>query len=243
MTEILMFGDSFIKFFKLYKTKKIKIFAYSGKTMKSIEKIIPKINKKIQENKNVKYIFFNFGQVDLYLSYYYANYYSKKGFDMNNIIKNYIKEINKIKTTAEKIILDVYPSPLIYNNIELSLKKYLDKNIAETIINNKNFKKDTIIGKRFQRYERFSNLLKNNSKSNNLKFISFKDIILTKNNKIKKKFLDISPINIHITWEPFILEVDKSNKLKKYGFNNKYLKNLKKSYEEYLKSKKNKLNK
>ena len=70
-----IFGDSFIGPFKLVDDSKIRIYKFTGATMKGITKKEHKNRKKIinilSKNPNPKCIIFNFGQVDLYLSYYY----------------------------------------------------------------------------------------------------------------------------------------------------------------------------
>ena len=70
----LIFGDSFIGPFNLLADKNLRIYKFSGKTMKGITKKENKDREKIvnlvNNNKNTKCLIFNFGQVDLYFSYY-----------------------------------------------------------------------------------------------------------------------------------------------------------------------------
>ena len=76
--KTLIFGDSFIGAFNLIESKNLKIYKFKGKTIKGLSKQEDKDRKKIinivNQNKNIKCIVFNFGQVDLYFSYYYKKF-------------------------------------------------------------------------------------------------------------------------------------------------------------------------
>ena len=115
--SILIFGDSFIGPFKLIKDKNIKIFKYKGATMKGITKINNEnrldILNQIKNNKKPKCIIFNFGQVDLYFSYYYKKFVEKKNFIMKSSINNYVEFIKNLNCNdCNKIIINVYPTTL-----------------------------------------------------------------------------------------------------------------------------------
>ena len=124
-----IFGDSFIGPFKLIDNNNLHIYKFKGATMKGITKqdnenrikILDIINK----NKNIKCMIFNFGQVDLYFSYYYDKYIKNKKFMMKSIIKKYVEFISSIKCyNCNKIILPVYPSTIKDKYVFDSLLNY-----------------------------------------------------------------------------------------------------------------------
>lgn len=245
--KILMFGDSFIRFFTLYKSNNIKIYSFSGKTMKGISKQGDNDKKKmlniINRNKDTDFIFFNFGQVDLHLSYYFKTYYKNETFDYEDIVIKYVKFINSIKTNSDKIIIDIYQSTLNNDYVIKSLYKYLDKKYVDKIVQNKKLQEDIKFNNRNKRFKKINKLLKKYCKIYNVKLISFNKLILNNNNKINKMFIDFDKKNIHIRWEPFIKMLDEKNIMKKYGFKSSYLKDLKESEKKYIKEKEDLLKK
>lgn len=89
--KILIIGDSFIGPFNLIEDDNMYIYKFSGKSMKGITKKEDKDREKIvslvNNNKNIKCLIFNFGQVDLYFSYYYKKFIKNEKFMMTSIIK------------------------------------------------------------------------------------------------------------------------------------------------------------
>ena len=119
----LVFGDSFIGPLKLIKDNNLKIIKFQGATMKGITKTENTNRKKIidivNKNKNkIKCMIFNFGQVDLFFSYYYVLFVKKETFKMEEIILNYVKFIKNLKCNdKKKIVLSVYPTVLKDKNV------------------------------------------------------------------------------------------------------------------------------
>lgn len=244
----LIFGDSFIGPFSLIKDNNLKLYKFKGATMKGLGKCDNENRKKIintiNKNKNMNCIIFNFGQVDLYFSYYYNKFINNKKFMMTSIIKKYVEFINSLNcNNCNKIIFAVYPSPIIDENIFNVLLAYgiLSNNVVNSISNSDKKKVSNFIF-RYNMYLKFNNLLEKYCKLNKINFINLDSFLLDKNKKIKSKFLDpVSKFNIHLLWEsliPIILSQILCCKINKI-----YKINLKKSYNNFIKQKKNNFNK
>jgi len=224
----LIIGDSFVGPFNLIDDKNIYIYKFSGKSMKGIIKKEDKDREKIvnlvNNNKNTKCIIFNFGQVDLYFSYYYKKFIKKEKFMMASMIKKYVEFINSLHCKqCNKIILSVYPTVLKDENVFNSLLYY-------EILSNDDIKSIKKIDRekiskfnfRYNIYKKFNNLLEKYSKIYNINYINLDDILLNKKtNKIKQKFVNPSThASIHLLWEPLIPilveKIIKCNITKKY---------------------------
>lgn len=240
----LIFGDSFIGPFNLLDNKNLRIYKFKGKTMKGIGKKEDKDRKKIvnlvNNNKNTKCLIFNFGQVDLYFSYYYNKFKTNKKFMMLSIIKKYVKFINSLNcNNCNKIIISVYPTVLKDKYVFNSLLSYeILSNDDIKSIKKKDIKKTSKFNFRYKMYKKFNNLLEKYSKIYNINYINFDNLLLNKKtNKIKKKFVNPSTnVSIHLLWEPLIPLL-----VKKINFCNiekKYKINLEKSLKKYVINKK-----
>lgn len=240
----LIIGDSFIGPFNLLDDKNLRIYKFSGKTMKGITKKEDKDREKIvnlvNNNKNIKCLIFNFGQVDLYFSYYYNKFIKNKKFMMSSIIKKYVEFINNLDCKkCNKIIISVYPTVLKDENVFNSLLYYeiLSNNNIKSI-NKIDIEKTSKFNFRYNMYKKFNNLLEKYCKIYNINYINLDDILLNKKtNKIKKKFINpITDVSIHLLWEPLIpLLVEK---IKNCNIEKKYKINLEKSLKNYIINKK-----
>ena len=244
----LIFGDSFIGPFKLIDDKNLFVYKFKGSTMKGLTKENNENRKKIidtvNNNNNIKCILFNFGQVDLYFSYYYDKFIKNKTFKMDSIIKKYVKFISELKcNNCKKIILAVYPSPIKDKHIFNCLLYYdiLSNKIVESI-------SDTIKEKlsnfnfRYKMYYKFNTLIKKYCKIYNINYINLDNELLNKDKTLKQEFINPeSMYSIHLLWEPLIPIL--ISKIKICNINIKYTENLKKSLENYLKQKKIRISK
>jgi len=238
-----IFGDSFIGPFKLVDDSKIKIYKFTGATMKGIKKKEHKNRKKIihilSKKSNPKCLIFNFGQVDLYFSYYYDKFIKNERFMMESFIKKYIEFINTIDcNNCNKIVIAVYPTTLKDKNVFKCLLKY--NVLSEDVINSiskSDIEKTSNFRFRYNMYIKFNNLLEKYCKIYNINYINLDNVLLNKNKKLKDKYINyLNEDSIHLNWEPLIpilLKKVTTCKIKK-----KYKVNLKKSLEKYIKWKK-----
>ena len=238
----LLFGDSFIGPFSLFKNNDIKINWFSGATMKGLakndNKNIIKIKHNINKyNPNIKCIIFSFGQVDLNFSFYYNLILKHKIIDLKKIIKDYVKVVKELKTNAKKIIINIYPTALKDEHLLNSLVMYqviqdstIDSINKDKFYNYANFKV------RKERLIEANRYLKKECIKNNIRFLDINKHILDENYVVKDKFVDkLSNYNIHILWEPLIPIL--INYLNSCGFSKKYLVDLNKSQKDYKESK------
>lgn len=238
----LVFGDSFIGPFTLIDDKNLKIFKYKGGTMKGITKEDNENRKNIIKNvnkyNNIKCIIFNFGQVDLFFSYYYSNIIQKKKFMISSFIKKYVEFIHSLNcNNCNKIIFAVYPSVINDKYVFDYLFNYgiLSKDIINSISEDDK-KKLSDYKFRFNLFSKFNNLLEKYSNLYNITFINLGPHLLNKYNKVKPLFIDpISKLNIHLLWEPLLPII--ISKLKCCNIINKFKINLKKSYNSFIKYK------
>jgi hypothetical protein len=110
--SVYIFGDSFVGPFKLLNNKNLKVFKYKGATIKGITKTNNEnrlnIIKTLKKANNIKCLIFNFGQVDIYFSYYYK-YVKNEKFEFEELVKNYIKFIANLPYNCNKIVFAIYP--------------------------------------------------------------------------------------------------------------------------------------
>tara|TARA_B100000902_G_scaffold392957_1_gene446324 strand:+ start:4170 stop:5051 length:882 start_codon:yes stop_codon:yes gene_type:complete len=243
--SILVFGDSFIGAFNLINDNNLKIHKFTGATMKGLGKIDNENRNKIititNKNKNNKCLVFNFGQVDLYFSYYYTKFVTKKEFDMTSIIKNYIEFINGLDcNNCNKVIFAVYPTTIEDKDIFDVLISYgiLSKKEVESI-SDSDKKRVSNFNFRYNLYSKFNKLLEKYCKLYKITFINMDNILLNNNKKLKSIFLDpISKFNIHLLWEPIIPIIISKMVGCNCKINKKYKVNLKKTFSRYIKQKK-----
>jgi hypothetical protein len=112
--SIYIFGDSFIGPFKLFQDNNLKIHKFTGATAKGLLKQNnpnrQKIISLLTNNKDISCAIFNFGQVDIYFSYFYKKYVKKERFMMDSLAKKYIEFIKSINcNNCQKIVMAIYP--------------------------------------------------------------------------------------------------------------------------------------
>jgi hypothetical protein len=201
--KILLFGDSFIGIFKLLKNKNIKIYKYKGASMRGLLKEQNQNRKDIikrSAQKQVKCCIFSFGQVDLHFTYYYKRFIKKEKMVFENIAKSYVEFINSLNECENKIIIGVYPSAVLDENVRGQLLHYeiIDEN---TNVDDKYFD----FNFRFNLYTKFNEQLKRECKKYNIEYIDVGKIVLGDDNKVKSKYIDpISPYNVHLIWETLL---------------------------------------
>lgn len=212
MVKTLVVGDSFVGPFELFsKIKKdIKVVKFKGATVKGVSKDDNENNKKIvklidEYGKNLDCIFFIFGNVDLHLSYYWTLIHNEK-FDIENIINNYLKFIDKlnINKNTKIFIFNVYPSPIGDIDVIEQLVHYgtFEKKNRNKIKGKINELRESIkFENRFRRYKKFNDILREKCK-NKYYFVDMENFLINKNGKVKNKFLDQSKFNIHLLWQP-----------------------------------------
>jgi len=251
----LFIGSSSIAVFKFFKNPNYKVLKVTAATAKGLyinengKNIIKFIlNVKTEINCIVLY----FGTVDINFSYYYKVCNSEdKNINYkeycNEVYIEYIKFINKIVEISKckyLIIKGLYPNPIKDNLKSTQLINY------GTVKNSNCLLKSTlnsIFQEKFRKY--YNNLLhkfcieKNKIHNTNTKYFYYDlDKYIFINGKIDKKFIDLSPITIHLRWEPMIpYHIKILNKF--CGLSEKDLVDIKKVEEKYLKYKKNILKK
>ena len=245
----IVFGDSYVGPFKLLDDNNLKVYKFKGATMKGIGKKNNKnaitINNTVKKNKNkINCLMFNFGQVDLHFSFYYVKFHKKETFNMEEIVKNYLEFIKKIKCkNSAKIVLGIFPTTIQDQDVFDCLRIYgiLSKEDIKSI-SKSDIEKYSNYLFRMKMYNDFNKLIKKYCKLNNLRFINFEDKLLDKNNRLKYKFKNqISKYNIHLLWEPLIPIL--LSKLKKCKIKKKYKYSLHKTYKKYLSNKKKSIKK
>jgi len=253
----VVFGDSLIFFLRLIPT--FKVFKYAGKTLKGFGKkneIYKDILKNIKNRKNMEYVFFGFGGVDLHLSFYYDFFIKKNNFNsissiekewkknINMNIEQYVKNISEIKTDAKKVVLGVFPSPLKKKIIHHSLYFYiqLDYNSLDDK-KKKLFDKLNETKYRIARLNYFNKILKRNCEKYGIIFKNHNNLILNKDKKVKKELVDLAEYNIHLLHEPLLKILSKLPFYKKLGITKEVVDKLDKIFKQYLEDKKKEIEK
>ncbi len=245
----VVFGDSFIGPFKLIDDDNLEVYKFKGATMKGLGKKNNensiKIKNIVKKNQNrINCLVFNFGQVDLHFSFYYVKFHKKETFNMEEIVKNYINFIKKLKCKkCNKNVLAIFPTTIQDKDVFDCLQIYgiLSKEDIKSI-SKSDIEKYSNYKFRIKMYYDFNKLLKKYCKLNNLRFINCEDKLLDNNNRLRYRFKDqISKYNIHLLWEsliPILL-----SKLEKCKIKKKYKYSLNQTYKKYLSNKKKLMNK
>jgi hypothetical protein len=238
----LIFGDSFIGPFTLLDDNNIKIYKFKGATMRGITKETNETRKKIitlvNNNHNYKCIIFNFGQVDIFFSYYYKKYIQKKKFMIDQFTKKYVEFIYGLNcNNSKKIIFAVYPTTIKDENVFNTLLAYGILSDADIkLISKSDIQKTSNFNFRYTMYAKINNLLKKYCNIYKLTFINLDNVLLNKNKRLKSMFIDpMSAYNIHLLWEPLIPIL--VSRITKCITNKKYKIDLKKSMKKFIKLK------
>lgn len=223
-TSFFLFGNSFVepmvKTFSYHKDYVIKYFY--AKSMKGLTKnnnknrkeILYKIHKKISSK--TKCVVFCFGYVDVIMSYYHNKYVSKKNYNINEIIKNYVLFIKNIKLpnpNTKKIIVNFFNTSISNQYIyilKVLISISMDINDFEKI-SDENIKNDFSVDFMMNKYIEDSEYLHNQCKLYNIEYLSlFED--MTVNHKFKNIYKPHNIFNHHYRWDTFLkLFVEKIN--------------------------------
>ncbi len=243
MTTII-FGDSFIGPFKLLNDNNLNLYKYKGATINGLTKENNKnrinIIKILKQINTPKCIIFNFGQVDLYFTYYYKKFVQNKKFLMNSIIKKYIEFINNLDcNNCNKIVFAVYPTTIQDKYVFDTLLQYgILLNNQINLISDYTKNRVSNFKFRYKLYIKFNKLLEKYCNLYKINFIKLDNEILNNDNTLKLKFIDpISKYNIHLLWEPLIPII--ISKLLNCNIKEKYKRNLSNSFNKFLNKKKN----
>ena len=234
-----IFGDSFVGPFNLINDQNVKIYKFTGATMKGIRKRTEIIDI-LNYDKRPKCIIFSFGQVDLYFSYYYVKFLKNKKFMMKSIIKNYVEFVNSLEcNNCNKIIFSVYPTTLKDTDVFKALIKY--NILSEDVVNSisKSDKEKTSNFRfRFKMYTKFNKLLSEYCQLYKINCINLDNELLDKNKQLKPIYINYKYISVHLVWESIILVL--INRISCCNIQTKYKQNLTKSLKLYLQSSKHK---
>jgi hypothetical protein len=248
----VIFGDSFARIFSLFKDTKFKIYGFKGATLKGLTKLNNEnrnsIEKIIKKNKNIKYVIFSFGQVDLNLSFYYdivknnGNIPKSSSEYYMEYINKYIEWISNLSGNFKRIIIAPYPSPL---NSEFTINSLINYGSLTKEDVDKYRNQLELVASDFTRnvrYFEYLYCLENACKNNEIIYINLNKYILNDKLIIKDEFYDISKYNMHLRWSPllpYIITEFKNNNIP--IDENDIIDNMNEIEELYLKEKKERL--
>jgi hypothetical protein len=187
-------------------------------------------------------LIFYFGTVDVHFSYFYKILNEKENIDKNdfidNICKTYVYFIDSL-SGLNKYIITPYYNPVNDENYLTCLLKY--NVITEEIyksVDKKAFEQKYNRQHRNEIVDLFHFYLKKYTKNKKIKIINLNKFVANKNGLIKEEFKDpVSIYNIHILWEPQIFYL--INIFNKCGVSEKFLTDINKSKDKFLKWKVN----
>lgn len=239
----LFIGDSFIGIFTLVKNPHIQVLKLKAATAKGLGKGNEKANKilKTLRNHKVGCVVSNFGQVDVHFSYFYKACKLKAIPDIDEFCKSVIDSyFSFLKRFVCKrlIVIGVYPNPVKDEYIVPQLLSYGIINEGEI---------DRIPKQVLQRdhrhmlRRRFNYLLREQAVFYGMTYYDLDDELLDAQGNVKTPFLDISSYNVHLRWEPLLLR--HMSKLSECGIKAKFLVDIDSSSTNYLKEKKERMEK
>lgn len=106
-----------------------------------------------------------------------------------------------------KLVINIYPSPLSEKTICGALMKYMILTKDQVVEN-----KDRILlefENQSRRQEKWTNLFKTYKKTyqNKIQFVDLSNRILDKKDKVRNDYCDINPYNIHLRWKKLIYDL------------------------------------
>lgn len=253
--KTLAIGDSFIGIFKLLKPEaNVRIEKIKGGTAKGLFRIGSESNTKLQsifENKNhYDCGLFNFGQVDHHISFYWDLIEKQQENDTEyykTLANNYVNFIASLPGFDRKIIFGVYPLPCTTPFISQYLRCYtrIEPEKIDSYIANNNEKWEELISLdvRAKRITDFNIALEQECLNHEIEFASVYDKLVDENHNVKSTFKDPSDCNIHLLWEPLILEWCKYFSNEDVGILEEYLEDIEQSGQAYLTEKTREVNK
>jgi hypothetical protein len=192
--------------------------------------------------------FFSFGQVDIHFSFYFDLVKKGVGLLMDSayvskmyqeMATHYIDFVASLPNIAKKHVIAVYPSPVHDFRVPRQLVHYGILTEDEVL----SFSKENWLAvvKRDERSKRlalFNDACRQVCASHDIEFISFHDQLLDENHQyVRAEFIDISPYNVHLLWEPLMkIFCDRFDGMG-FGVEWKHLENLDASASTYIKDK------
>jgi hypothetical protein len=254
-SRTLAIGDSFIGIFKLLKKEaNVRVKKIKGGTAKGLFRIGSESNTKLQSIMEGKHQYecgiFNFGQVDHHISFYWDLIEKQQENDIeyyNTLAHNYVDFIAKLPGFDRKIIFGVYPLPCTTQFVSTYLCCYTrigDEKIKDYVSNNRDkWDELTCLESRSKRIINFNVALERECIAHEIQFASVYDKLVDEHHNVLPTFKDPSDCNIHILWEPLILEWCKYFTNEDNGISEKYLEDIEQSGQAYLYEKTREVNK
>lgn len=204
-----IFGDSFAKMFRLIEHERLRVKGYKGITAKGLARpgnsSAGDIQRELRRMRSLQEVMFNFGQVDVYFSYYYKTYKMEEPIDLDDIAREYVRFVAQLDTRARKTIMGIYPSVPHDEYQRTTLCKYaiVDEEVAEKIPDH-----DISLQVRQERVRRFNRVLKTTCEECGIDFADlFEDLCDMQSvpPRLHDRYRDISECNIHLAWETTML--------------------------------------
>jgi hypothetical protein len=237
----LIFGDSFVGPFKLIRDRRVRVYKFKGATMKGLTKADNENRRTIQsamsKTRNIKCAVFNFGQVDLYFSYYYKKFVKGERFMMADMVKRYVKFISELDCrNCHKIVFGVYPSTIQDQHVFGCLLNYgiMQKDAIRRISESEK-KRVSKHAFRHTLYKKMNGLLQKECAIRHIEYIGFDDALLGDDRRLKKEFVNPVSLSIHLLWEPLLPILLK--KLKCCKIKHKFKVNLASSLQDFIRRK------
>ena len=196
--------------------------------------------------------FFSFGQVDIHFSFYFD--LVKKGVELlmdhsyvskmyQEMATHYIDFVASLPNISKKHVIAVYPSPVHDFRVPRQLVHYGILTEDEVL----SFPKEKWLAvvrrdERNKRLALFNDACRQVCASHDIEFISFHDQLLDENYQyVRAEFIDISPYNVHLLWEPLMKIFCERFDGMGFGVEWKHLENLDASASTYIKDKSNRV--
>lgn len=150
------------------------------------------------------------------MDYNFSCYYKlvrEEPYEEEEILKKYFEWIDGLKVN-NKLVINIYPSPLRPETICGALVKYMILSKDQVIENRERILFE--FENQWKRQEKWTELFRKYKKEykNRIQFVDLSNQILDKNNKVRKDYRDINPYNIHLRWKKLIYDL--KDKFSKY---------------------------
>jgi len=243
--EVSFFGDSFVRLFSLVKNRGLRVRGYKGATAKGLTKAgnsnRKDILKQLRQRPNTTRAVFVFGNVDVQMSYYFCKYSRSppEMIDFDAIAKDYVDFVASLPI-SEAIVVGVYPSPLVDDEVVASLGNYgiLNDDQQATVE-----AADVLLNARQTRVQYFNTRLAFYCAQRGVTYVDLFNEMTDETNALKPQYRDISSRNIHVVWETtLLLWLDKFSWLRSRtprGF----IQSLQKSMDDYFVEKRDRVKK
>eukprot|EP00493_Phyllostaurus_siculus_P022902 UN23236 len=194
------FGDSFVRLFSLVKNRGLRVRGYKGATAKGLTKVDNSnrkdILKQLRRRPNTTRAVFVFGNVDVQMSYYFCKYARSppEMIDFDAIAKDYVDFVANLPI-SEAIVVGVYPSPLVDDEVVASLGNYgiLNDDQQATVE-----AADVLLNARQTRVQYFNSRLALYCAQQGVTYVDLFNEMTDETNALKPQYRDISSRNIHV---------------------------------------------